>query len=65
MKYDELAPKIEYVICEGFGTVDELVEEVSGVAWDNDGSFASVGRFLKEFRDAPHRSGQARSSVVQ
>lgn len=65
LKYDELAPKIEYVIREGFATVDELVEEVSGVAGDNDGSFASAGRFFKEFHDAPPRSGQVRSSVVQ
>ena len=58
-KYDKIAPKIEYwieyVLREGFLTVDELVEEVSYVAWDGGGS-ASVGKFLKEFRDAPHRS---------
>ena len=68
-KYDEIASEmeywIEYVICEGFVTVDELVEGVSGVAWDSGGSFASVGRFFKEFHDAPHRPEQARSFVVQ
>ena len=67
-KYDEIASKteywIEYVLREDFLTVDELVEEVSYVAWDlGSGSFASVGRFLKEFRDAPHRSEQATTFV--
>ena len=66
-KYDEIAPKveywIEYVLREQFATVDELVEGVSEVAWDGGGS--SAGRFLKEFHDASHRSGQARSFVVQ
>ena len=68
--YDHIAPMIEYwieyVLREGFATVDELVEGVSGVAWDGvQGSYASVGRFLKEFRDSPHRSEQARSFVSQ
>ena len=68
-RYDEIAQKIEYwieyVLCEQFATVDELVEGVSEVAWQKDGSFTSVGRFFKEFHDAPQRSGQARSFVVQ
>ena len=68
-KYDEVSSKIEYwieyVICEGFVTIDELVEGVSGVAWDKGGSFASVARFFKEFHDAPHRPEQARSFVAQ
>jgi hypothetical protein len=68
-KYDQIAPKIEYwieyVLREDFATVDELVEGVSDVAWDYSGSYADVGRFLKEFRDAPHRSEQARSFVDQ
>ena len=69
-KYDEIAPKIgywiEYVLCEDFLTVDELVGEISYVAWDvSSGSFASAGKFLKEFRDAPHRSEQARTFVTQ
>ena len=67
-KYDETAPKIEYwieyVLREEFLTVDELVEEVSYAVWDGGGS-ASVGKFLKEFRDAPHRSDQARAFINQ
>ena len=46
-------------------TVDELVEGVKGVAWDNGGSFASIARFFKEFHDTPHRPEQARSFVAQ
>jgi hypothetical protein len=54
------------VLCEGFITVDELVEGVSGVAWkDVQGSHANVGRLLREFSDAPRRSVQARSFVSQ
>ena len=69
-KYDQIVPKIEYwieyVLREGFATVDELVGGVSDVAWEDvEGSFASVGRFLKEFYDTPHRSEQARSFVSQ
>ena len=67
-KYDQIAPKIEYwieyVLREGFATVDELVEGVSDVAWEvTEGSCESIGRFLREFYDAPHRSEQARSVV--
>ena len=66
--HDRVAPKIEYwieyVLREGFITVDELVERVSGVAWEGGNSrSARVGRFLKEFYDAPHRSEKARSFV--
>ena len=65
--YDEIAPKIEfwieYVLREQFTTVDELVEGVSYVAWGPHNSGASIARFLKEFRDAPNRSEQARSFV--
>ena len=68
-EYDKITPKIEYwieyVLCERFVTVDELVEDMAYVAWEQGGSFASVGRFLKEFLDAPHRSEQARSFVVK
>ena len=46
-------------------TVDELVEGVSEVSWNEGGSFASVARFFKEFHDTPRRSGQARSFVAQ
>lgn len=63
--YDNITPKIEYwieyALREGFTTVDELVEGVSFVAWEQGGSYSSVGQFLKEFLDAPHRSEQARS----
>ena len=67
-KYDQIAPKIEYwieyALREDFATVDELVEGVSEVAWEvTEGSCASIGRFLREFYDAPHRSEQARSVV--
>ena len=67
--YDQIAPKveywIEYVLREGFATVDELVEGVSGVGWDGGGSYAGVALFFKEFYDAPYRSEQARSFVSQ
>ena len=65
-EYDKVAPDIEfwieYVLRERFMTVDELVGGVSRMAWDSF-NYASVARFLKEFRDAPHRSEQARSFV--
>lgn len=66
-EYDRITPKIEfwieYVLREELMTVDELVEGISLAAWDEGATYARVGRFLKEFRDAPHRSGQARSFV--
>ena len=65
--YNNITPKIEfwieYALREGFTTVDELVKGVSCMAWDQGGSCANVGRFLKEFRDAPQRSEQAVSFV--
>ena len=65
--YSEVVPKIEfwieYVLREQFTTVDELVEGVSYVAWGPISYCSSVSRFLKEFRDAPNRSEQARSFV--
>jgi len=68
-KYDRITQKIEhwieYVLRERFMTVDELAEGLAYVAWEDGGSYASVGRFLKEFRDAPHRSERARSFVTQ
>lgn len=69
-KYDEITSKIgywiEYVLCESFATVDELVEGVSGVAWEDVGSYTNeLGKFLKEFYETPHRSEQARSFVAQ
>ena len=67
--YDLIAPKIEYwieyVLREQSTTVDELVEGVSQVAWCNGGSYAIVGRFFKELRDAPHCSEQARTFVTR
>lgn len=67
--YDQIAQKveywIEYVLRQCFATVDELVVGVSSVARESGGSYASVGRFLKEFHDAPHRSEQARTFVTQ
>jgi len=66
-EYGKITPKIEYwieyVLRERLVTVDELVEDVSYAAWDQGGSFTTVGRFLKEFFDAPHRSEQARGFV--
>ena len=64
--YDEVAPKvefwIEYALAEHSTTIDELVEKVSLSAW-RCVSHPSVMRFLKEFRDAPHRSEQVKSFV--
>ena len=68
-EYDQITPRIEYwieyVLHEHLMTADELVEGVSYLAWENRGSYANVGRFFKEFRDAPHRSEQARSFVTK
>jgi len=65
--YDEIAPKIEYwieyVLSEQITTTDGLAERVSAVAWEGRGSHPDISRFLKEFRNAPHRSEQARSFV--
>ena len=68
-EYDKITPKIEYwieyVLREQFAMVDELAEGVSWIAWTSEGSHSNVGRFFKEFHDAPHRSEQARSFVTQ
>jgi hypothetical protein len=68
-EYDKIAPKIgywiEYVLLEDFTTIDELVEGVSCVAWQEGGSYATVARFFREFQDAPHRYEQARTFVTQ
>lgn len=65
--YAEIAPKIEYwiefVLAEPFTTTDDLVERVSSVAWEDRGSKSEISRFLKEFRDAPHRSERMKSFV--
>jgi hypothetical protein len=66
--YNEIAPTIEYWIeygiTEQFTTIDDLVERVSPVAWSV-GSYSDILRFLKEFREAPHRSEFTRSFVDQ
>jgi len=62
-RYDEVAPRIEYVITEQFTTIDDLVERVSPVAWPGSCSHSDISWFLKEFRDAPHRSNGAKSFV--
>ena len=53
-EYDRIAPDIEfwieYVLREQFITVDELVESVSWAVLD-ESNYASVARFLEEFRD--------------
>ena len=68
-EYHQIIPKIEYwieyVLCEHFTTVDELVDGVSCMAWWSGGSYEGIARFFKEFRDAPRRSEQARSFVTQ
>jgi hypothetical protein len=65
--YDEITPKlefwIEYVLDERFTTTADLADRVSCVAWEDRGSHSDIARFLHEFRDAPHRSEQARSFV--
>ena len=67
LTYNEVAPKveswIEYALAEHSTTIDELVREVSSVAWSIHVSHPSIARFLKEFRDVPHRSEQAKSFV--
>ena len=66
-KYDEIAQRIEYwieyAITEQFTTIDDLVERISPVAWNASGSHSDISRFLKEFRDAPHRSEGAKFFV--
>jgi len=65
--YDEIAPMIEYwieyVITEQFTTTKNLVDGVSPVAWSTSGSHPDISRFLKEFRDAPHRSEGSKSFI--
>jgi len=65
--YDEVTPKIEYwtelALTQQFTTVDKLAEEVSFLPWTTYRCPASFARFLKEFRNSPRRSTQARSFV--
>ena len=67
--YVEITPHLEYwidyVLREDFLTVDELVEEISYLAWDQSGTFTKVAQFLKEFHDSPHRSEHARTFVTR
>ena len=44
-------------------TSPRLAERVSPVAWGTRGSHSDISRFLKGFRDAPHRSGRVKSFV--
>ena len=64
--YDEVVPKIEfwigYALTEQLTTVDKFVGQVSVIAWANH-DFHPSARFLKDFRDAPHRSDQAKLFV--
>ena len=48
---------------EGFTTTTDLADRVSCIAWEDRGSHSDISRFLREFRDAPHRSEQARAFV--
>ena len=65
--YDEVAPMIgswtELALTQQFTTVDGLVERVSTWIWNGQYAPACFSRFLKEFRNSPHRSAQARSFV--
>ena len=65
--YDEVSPKIgywiEYALAEQSVNPDDLVDQLSATAWVGYSSDADAARFLKEFRDAPHRSEKARSLV--
>ena len=65
--YDEIAPKaeywIEFVLTEPFTTIDDLVERVSPVAWENRGCGSQISRFLKELYNGPHRSERMKSFV--
>jgi len=65
--YDKVAPKIEYwtewALTQRLTTVDKLSEHVSTLPWTSHPSPASCARFLKEFRDSPGRSDQAKSFV--
>ena len=51
----------QYALTEHSITIDELMREVSSMAWSGHVSHPSVARFPKEFRGAPHRSEQTRS----
>ena len=65
--HDEITPKIEfwidYVLDEQYATTTDLADRILPIVWDARGSQSDISRFLKEFRDAPHRSELARTFV--
>ena len=65
--YDEITPKTEYwielALTQQLTTIDELVERVSLLVWNGQSSAKGLAWFLKEFRDSPRRSPQARPFV--
>ena len=65
--YDEVAAEVgywtEWALTQQLTTVEKLVEDVSALAWTSHPSPASFARFLKELRDSPRRSAQARSFI--
>ena len=67
--YGEISPMIEYwieyALTKQSVDAEALVEKLSPLAWKNRSSEtnAVIARFLKEFRDAPHRSERARSFI--
>jgi len=68
--YDEISPKlgywIEHALTEQSVDADDLVERLSPLAWaGGPESNQAITRFLKQFRDTPSRSEEARSFVVR
>ena len=65
--YNEIRPKIEfwidYVLDEQLSTAADLANRVMPVAWDTRGSQLDISLFLREFRNASHRSEQAKTFV--
>ena len=65
--YEDLSPKIEFwiesALTEQSVNAEGLVDHLSSTIWVSRSSDAAAARFLKEFRDAPHRSEQAKSFV--
>ena len=65
--YNEISPKIEfwieYALSEQSIRADDLVQHLSYLPWNCYGSGPVVARFLREFREAPHRSKKVRSFV--
>jgi len=67
--YDEISPKIgywiEYALTKQSMDASDLAERLSPLAWNKRGPKANgtIAKFLKEFRDAPQRSEEARSCI--